>query len=151
MEKKEKTPVDLERAFDEWKSKKGEKLLKLYQEKAAKEREGKDFSPISEKIKKIETSIEQKKATLDKRLSALYARIYKAGASNEAKKLRQERTHHLCNLGGLVEKAGLGDMPPDVLLGMLIQQAEYLKGNPTIVNRWKERGQTELAHKEELS
>ena len=70
----------------------------------------------------------------------LTARMYRSGASADAKEERRERTHHLCNLGGLVEKAGLGNLEAPVLLGMLLQQAEYLRANPGIENRWKERG-----------
>ena len=84
--------------------------------------------------------IEKRKSALDRRLSSLYARMYRSGASADAKEERRERTHHLCNLGGLVEKAGLGNLEAPVLLGMLLQQAEYLRANPGIENRWKERG-----------
>jgi len=143
-----KTPEELSQAFERWKAKKGEKLLKLYQEKAAKEKSGEIFAPVSERIHEIEKEIAQKKANLDRRLSLLYARIYRAGASYAAKKERQQRTHHLCNLGGLVEKAGLGELKPAVLLGMLIQQAEYLKSNPGIIERWEKRGQEALNKKE---
>lgn len=144
-----KTPEELSQAFEQWKAKKGEKLLKLYQEKAAKEKSGEDFSPVSDQINEIEKQISQKKANLDRRLSLLYARIYRSGASSAAKKERQQRTHHLCNLGGLVEKAGLGELKPAVLLGMLIQQAEYLKNNPGVVERWEKNGLEVLNTKEE--
>ena len=71
-----KTPEELSQAFERWKAKKGEKLLKLYQEKAAKEKSGEIFAPVSERIHEIEKEIAQKKAHLDRRLSLLYARIY---------------------------------------------------------------------------
>lgn len=144
-----KTPEELSQAFERWKSKKGEKLLKLYQEKAAKEKSGEFFAPVSERIHEIEKEISQKKETLDRRLSLLYARIYRSGASSAAKKERQQRTHHLCNLGGLVEKAGLGELKADALLGMLIQQAEFLKNNPGVLERWEKRGQEVLSTREE--
>ena len=139
-----KTPKELSQAFERWKAKKGEKLLKLYQEKAAKEKSGEIFAPVSERIHEIEKEIAQKKAHLDRRLSLLYARIYRSGASSAAKKERQKRTHHLCNLGGLVEKAGLGELKAAALLGMLIQQAEFLANNPGVLDRWEKRGEEAL-------
>ena len=139
-----KTPEELTNEFSKWKAKKGEKLLKLYQEKSAKESKGEDFSGTNQKILDMEKEISQKQAKLEKDLGRLYARMYKAGASSDAKKARQERTHHLCNLGGLVEKAGLGEMDAAALLGMLLQQKEYLAGNPGILSRWSERGQAAL-------
>lgn len=139
-----KTAEELNKEFSEWKSKKGVRLLKLYQDKVAKESKGEDASIVEEKILTMEKEISQKQAKLDKNLARIYERMYKAGASSDAKKARQERTHHLCNLGGLVEKAGLGNLEPPVLLGMLIQQAEYLANNPGIVGRWAERGDAAL-------
>lgn len=139
-----KTPEELNKEFSEWKTKKGEKLLKLYQEKSSQESRGEDSSVISKKIFVMEKEISQRKAYLEKKLSRIYERMYKSGASTEAKKRRQERTHHLCNLGGLIEKAGLGEMEPAALLGMMLQQVEYMATNPTIVSRWKERGQMAL-------
>lgn len=139
-----KTAEELNKEFSEWKSKKNERLLKLYQDKALKESRGEDSSITKEKILTMEKEISQKQAKLDKILGRIYERMYKAGASSEAKKARQERTHHLCNIGGLVEKAGLGALEPAALLGMLIQQAEYLASNPGIVGRWAERGDAAL-------
>lgn len=147
--KKEKTVEDLNNEFLKWKGKKSEKLLKLYQEKSSKESRGEDYSSINQKILDMEEKISQRQAELEKALGRLYERMYKAGASSDAKKVRQERTHHLCNLGGLVEKAGLGEMETAALLGMLLQQAEYLAGNPGILSRWTERGQAALNAKEE--
>lgn len=135
-----KTPEELSQEFEEWKAKKGAKLLKLYQEKASRERTNKDAQDVIVRINEIEEEIEKRKSALDRRLSSLYARMYRSGASADAKEERRERTHHLCNLGGLVEKAGLGNLEAPVLLGMLLQQAEYLRANPGIENRWKERG-----------
>ena len=135
-----KTPEELSQAFEQWKAKKGEKLLKLYQEKALRERTNKDAQDVVVRINEIEEEIEKRKSALDRRLSSLYARMYRSGASADAKEDRRERTHHLCNLGGLVEKAGLGNLEAQVLLGMLLQQAEFLKSNPGVENRWKERG-----------
>ena len=139
-----KTVEELNKEFSEWKSKKDVRLLKLYQDKTAKESKGEDASIAKEKIIAMEKEISQKQAKLDKNLGRIYERMYKAGVSSDAKKVRQERTHHLCNLGGLVEKAGLGNLEPPVLLGMLIQQAEYLANNPGIMARWAERGDAAL-------
>ena len=139
-----KTAEELNKEFSEWKAQKDVRLLKLYQDNASKEAKGADASGTKEKILVIENEILQKKAKFDKNLARIYERMYKAGASSDAKKARQERTHHLCNLGGLVEKAGLGALEPAALLGMLIQQAEYLASNPGIVGRWAERGDAAL-------
>mgnify|MGYP000027171612 FL=1 len=144
-----KTPEELKKIFQNWKSKKDSKLLKLYQEKSSKESKGEDSSQISEKISSIEQEISQKHAKLEKDLGRIYAQMYKAGASSAAKKARQERTHHLCNLGGLVEKAGLGEMEPSALLGMLLQQADFLSKNPGVLSRWTEMGQAVLSEREE--
>ena len=143
-----KTPEELSQAFEEWKSKKGAKLLKLYQEKASRERTNKDAQDVIVRINEIEEEIEKRKSALDRRISSLYARMYRSGAarmyrsgaSADAKEERRERTHHLCNLGGLVEKAGLGNLEAQALLGMLLQQAEFLRANPSVELRWKERG-----------
>lgn len=139
-----KTVEELNNEFSAWKIKKGGKLLKLYQEKASKEARGEDCSATEEKIRTMEKEIAQQQARLEKSLGHLYERMYKAGASSDAKKVRQERTHHLCNLGGLVEKAGLGNMETTALFGMLLQQAEYLASNPGIKSRWAERGDAAL-------
>ncbi len=144
-----KTPEELKKDFQDWKVTKDGKLLKLYQEKYAKEANGEDCSNTQEKICAMEKEISQRQEALERKLGRLYERMYKAGASSEAKKVRQERTHHLCNLGGLVEKAGLGEMEAPALLGMLLHQAEYLKSNPGILSRWTERGQAALNAKEE--
>ena len=144
-----KTPEELSQIFERWKAKKGENLLKLYQEKYAKEANGEDCSTTEEKIRAMEKEISQRQEELERKLGRLYKRMYRAGASSDAKKIRNDRTHHLCNLGGLVEKAGLGEMEAPALLGMLLHQAEYLKSNPGILSRWTERGQAALNVKEE--
>lgn len=135
-----KTPEDIDKEFEQWKSKKSAKLLKLYQEKASREERKEDVKDVITRIKEIEDEIEKKQQALDRRLSSLYRRMYRSGASADAKEERRERTHHLCNLGGLVEKAGLGKLEAPALLGMLLQQAEFLRANPSVENRWKERG-----------
>lgn len=142
--KDKKTPDELTSEFKQWKEKISVRLLKLYQEKSAKERAGKDIDEVAKNIDEIESKISQKKARLDRQLAQAYERMYRAGASTDAKEERRERTHHLCNLGGLVEKAGLGELDAASLLGMLLQQADFLAKNPVVLERWKSRGQEAL-------
>ena len=139
-----KTAEELNKEFSIWKAKKGEKLLKLYQEKSAKTAKKEDCSAVDEKILSMENEISQREARLEKSLNLFYKRMYKAGASSDAKKARQKRTHRLCILGGLVEKAGLGDLEPPTLLGMLLQQADFLANHPTVKEKWAERGSAAL-------
>lgn len=139
----------LQDTFKAWKKKKDERLLTLYQSRKECETMGENTIEIDEKISNIETEISQKKAKLDHDLLKTYQRMEKAGSSRSAKDARRERTHHLCNLGGLIEKAELGEMNKAALLGMLLQQKEYLNGNPGIQDRWAERGQAVLNAKEE--
>ena len=139
-----KTPEEKNKEFNDWLSKKGKRYVELQQEKMSKISKGKDYSKEEAAMAKIDPEIAQKKARHERILKNLYERIYKSGSSTKAKEERKERTHHLCNLGGLVEKAGLGKMEPDALLGMLIQQAEYMANNPAIVSRWAEKGKAAL-------
>lgn len=58
---------------------------------------------------------------------------------------RRERTRHLIELGGLVQKAGLVDLTDDdraTILGGLLGLAELLKGdNATqVAELWRRRG-----------
>ncbi|KXV67016.1 conjugal transfer protein TraD [Gluconobacter oxydans] len=63
-------------------------------------------------------------------------------------KQRRERTRHLIELGGLVQKAGLVELTADdraTLLGAFLELAEQLQGdeNPSIADlktRWRRRG-----------
>lgn len=139
----------LEESFSAWKQKKDERLLALYQRRKEFEESGESTKDIDEKIVAIETEISQKKTKLESELLKLYKRMERAGASSSAKKERQERTHHLCNLGGLVEKAGLGKFDAPTLLGMLLHKKEHLDNNPGVLKRWAERGQAVLNAKEE--
>ena len=97
------------------------------------------------KIREIEDEIARKHEQLDKRLAAFYARAYRASGSAEARAERAARTHKLCQLGGLVEKAGLGTMTPAALLGMLLQQREYMQKSPSVLSRWQADGERALA------
>lgn len=139
----------LEETFNAWKIKKDERLLTLYQRRKECEAMGKYTTEIDKKIYDIETEISQKKVKLERNLLKLYQRMGKAGSSRAAKDARRERTHHLCNLGGLIEKVGMGEMDKAALLGMLLQQKEYLDGNPGILNRWIERGNVVLNTRED--
>jgi len=63
-------------------------------------------------------------------------------------KQRRERTRHLIELGGLVQKAGLVELTADdraTLLGAFLELADQLQGdeNPSIADlktRWRRRG-----------
>lgn len=63
-------------------------------------------------------------------------------------KERRERTRHLIELGGLVQKAGLVDLTTDdraTLLGAFLELAEQLQGNENpsaahLKTRWRRRG-----------
>lgn len=67
-------------------------------------------------------------------------------------KQRRERTRHLIELGGLVQKAGLIELTADdraTLLGAFLELAEQLQGdeNPSIADlktRWRRRGLNRL-------
>ena len=109
-----------------------------------KKKQGEDTVSEEEKITAIKNGIDKKKEKLDRDLDKLYRRIAKAGASGDAKETRSERTRKLCNLGGLVEKAGLGDMDPATLLGFLLSQKTYATSNPSILDSWKNTGEAAL-------
>lgn len=143
-DKKEKSVEACKSNFDIWREKKDKELLKLFLEKEkAEEGFSKSKKPedIAKEISNLRSQISQKEASTYRAIARLLTRAKKAGSSTDAKDARRERTHHLCNLGGLVEKAGLGNLEPSTLLGMLLQQAEYLRQHPEIENRWKVQGQ----------
>ena len=59
---------------------------------------------------------------------------------------RRERTRHLIELGGLVQKAGLVDLTDDdraALLGAFLELADRLQGEggAGLVEVWRHRGQ----------
>ena len=67
---------------------------------------------------------------------------------------RRERTRHLIELGGLVQKAGLVELTDDdraVLLGAFIAVADTLRGadREQALLRWKRRGQQAFATERE--
>ncbi len=58
---------------------------------------------------------------------------------------RRERTRHLIELGGLVQKAGLVDLTADdraALLGAFLELADSLQGEggPALIEVWRHRG-----------
>ncbi|KXV02479.1 conjugal transfer protein TraD [Gluconobacter potus] len=63
-------------------------------------------------------------------------------------KERRQRTRHLIELGGLVQKAGLVELTADdraTLLGAFLELAEQLQGNEKpsaadLKTRWRRRG-----------
>ena len=94
------------------------------------------MATLEERIAKLEAKKAQQQAALDAQLKKLY--------SQARTKERKERTRRLIQLGGLVEKAGLGDMDSAALLGMLLQQKEFLDRTPTMIEKWKQRGAAEF-------
>ena len=58
---------------------------------------------------------------------------------------RRERTHHLIELGGLVQKAGLVELADDdraVILGALVEAAARLRGDAReqVITIWRRQG-----------
>lgn len=56
---------------------------------------------------------------------------------------RRERTRHLIELGGLVQKAGLVDLTDDdraTLYGALLELAVRVQEDATVLTLWKRRG-----------
>ncbi len=58
---------------------------------------------------------------------------------------RRERTRHLIELGGLIQKAGLMDLTDDdraTILGGLLELADRLEGEggPALREAWRRRG-----------
>ena len=90
------------------------------------------MATLEERIAKLEAKKAQQQAAIDAQLKKLH--------SQAKTKERKERTRRLIQLGGLVEKAGLGDMDPTALLGMLIQQKDFLEKTPGVFNNWKKQG-----------
>lgn len=56
---------------------------------------------------------------------------------------RKERTRHLIELGGLVQKAGLADLTDDdraTLYGALLELAIQVQDDAAVLTLWKRRG-----------
>lgn len=152
--RKPKNPDEIKQEFAKWKLKQEARVLSLYRKRqselekvpdvndtdesiAARKKAVKD---MAESIANIEKAINQRQARDERKLLRIYDEL-DPGNSREAKDARRQRTHRLCQLGGLVEKAGLGNMDHTTLLGMLLQQKEYLEKNQNMLSRWKEKGQ----------
>lgn len=66
---------------------------------------------------------------------------------------RRERTHHLIELGGLVQKAGLAELVDDdraVLLGAFFSLTDQLAGDEraAVLTLWRRRGKRAFAEDE---
>lgn len=57
-------------------------------------------------------------------------------------KEQKMRTRHLIEIGGLVVKAGLDQLPMNTLYGALISLNDELKSNDSIRSAWNSKGQT---------
>ena len=55
-------------------------------------------------------------------------------------KERKTRTRHLIEIGGLVTKAGLNDLPTNTLYGALLFLSNELKNNDSIRSAWTIKG-----------
>ena len=55
-------------------------------------------------------------------------------------KERKTRTRHLIEIGGLVTKAGLDDLPTNTLYGALLSLSDELKNNDSIRSAWTIKG-----------
>jgi hypothetical protein len=72
-------------------------------------------------------ALAQRKAKLDEQLRKL------------AERERKARTRHLIQLGGLIVKAGLVDLPANALYGALLAD-KVASCDPLQVNRWSAEG-----------
>lgn len=82
------------------------------------------------------------KLTLAERLQKADAR--KARAEQEAARLklmqRKERTRHLIEVGGLLVKAGIDQLPPAALYDRFLRIAAEAKDDPKAVAAWERAG-----------
>ena len=60
---------------------------------------------------------------------------------------RRADAHAKIKLGGLIIKAGLSDLPPETLMGALMDVRIALDNNPAITAHWKAQGLPEMARK----
>lgn len=96
---------------------------------AAKTRTAEEIQAEIDKLEKAITEGRKKTKSL---------KLKKAAMDRATK--RKAETRRKIELGGLIIKAGFGDMDKAAILGMLQTQAVYLKENPAIVNRWRNVG-----------
>ena len=54
------------------------------------------------------------------------------------------RTRHLIEVGGLVVKAKIDNLPTNTLYGAILSLAKELSANPDIKNSWTDLGKTQL-------
>ena len=139
LETSEEIEAELEE-FEKWRKPIQDRLNAILNEKFEIDLKGDDSTELSEKAKKLQEKIRKKEELIRDRIYQTNQILYGSGKSSEAQKKRRERTHHLCEIGGIVEKSGLGKLELDVLLGLLLQQAKQMKETPEIVSRWKEIG-----------
>jgi hypothetical protein len=59
-------------------------------------------------------------------------------------KERKMRTRHLIEVGGLVVKAKIDNLPTNTLYGVMLSLTKELQNNPDIKNSWKEVGKVHL-------
>ena len=59
-------------------------------------------------------------------------------------KERKMRTRHLIEVGGLVVKAKIDNLPTNTLYGAMLSLTKELQSNPDIKNSWKEVGKVHL-------
>lgn len=130
------TPEEKKQKYNLWEKSQFEKQGRLLRKINEKKALGQNVEKEENTLAQIDEKITQKRKALEQTLLRLYSR--------ESEKERKARTHRLCELGGLVEKAGLGNMEKHVLLGMLVLQADAVATNPMLLNTWAERGHMEL-------
>ncbi|MFA6105974.1 MAG: conjugal transfer protein TraD [Patescibacteria group bacterium] len=59
---------------------------------------------------------------------------------NYKEEMRKKRSHHLCEVGGLVVKAELDKMEPEVLLGAFLKIKEMMLENEGYIKEWQHIG-----------
>ncbi|MBW8309114.1 MAG: conjugal transfer protein TraD, partial [Candidatus Paracaedibacteraceae bacterium] len=79
--------------------------------------------------------LEQKKKLLQQKMNRLKEKEAKVKIAE-----RKQRTRRLIELGGLIEKAELSELPVTQLLGALIQIKNQSKSEETL-NRWSLEGE----------
>ena len=78
-------------------------------------------------IEEQKKRLEQKKARMQLEETRLKLKESKA------------RTRHLIEIGGLVTKAGLDDLPTNTLYGALLSLSDELKSNDSIRSAWTQK------------
>jgi hypothetical protein len=81
--------------------------------------------------------IEEQKVKLEQKKNRLIAEETRLRLKEQ-----KMRTRHLIEIGGLVVKAGLDNLPTNTLYGALISLNDDLKNNDSIRSAWNSKGQT---------